>query len=144
MLNERIDILQTVGGDALQLRFDLPDAELGAIARGVSAFVAECYRDTALDADGVLELRELTALQESARERAEDGYDGGTLVMSVRRLGLLTSALDHWLRRRIDLGFMRSDEAFDQPVIERLVDELRELHMRSLQAAIATGSLSLA
>lgn len=52
MLNERIDFLRTAGGDAVQLRFDLPDAELGAIARSVSAFMAERYRDVALDADG--------------------------------------------------------------------------------------------
>lgn len=140
MRNERIDILRTVAGDAVQLRFDGPDAELGAMARCISTFLAERYRDVALDADGVLEMRELTALQASARDRAEDGYAGGTLIMSVRRLGLLTSTLDYWLRRRVEVGFMRRDEGFDHPMIERLTDELRDLHLRGLRVALVTGS----
>ena len=140
MLNERIDVLRTVAGDTVQLRFDLPDAELGAMARCISAFLAERYRDVALDADGVLEMRELTALQASARDRAKGGYGGGTLIMSVRRLGLLTGTLDYWLRRRIEVGFMRSDEASDHPMIERLIDDLRDLHLRVLRAALVTGS----
>lgn len=144
MVNERIDIIQIAGGEAVQVRFDLPDPDLLAIARSLSTVVAERFRDAALDADDVLALRDLTALQATARERAEDGYAGGTLVVSVRRLGLLVQALGDWLERRLELGFWRSDEALDHPIVDRLADELHELHVHGLQAALATGTPELA
>ena len=66
------------------------------------------------------------------------------MVVSVRRLGLLVDALGDWLGRRLELGFWRADEARDHPVVEQLVAELGELHLRGLQAALATGSPELA
>jgi hypothetical protein len=105
MDNARIDIIRIAGGEAVQMRFDLPDADLTAIARSLATVAGERYRSTALDADDVLELRDLTALRESPEERARDGYAGGTLVVSVRRLGLLVQALRDWRARRLDLGF---------------------------------------
>jgi hypothetical protein len=144
MINERIDIIRIAGGGAVQMRFDLPDADLLAIARSLATVAVERFRGAALSADDVLELRDLTALSECARERAQDGYAGGTLVVSVRRLGLLVRALRDWLGRRVEAGFMRHEEAIDHPVVERLADELRDLHIRGLQAALATATPDLA
>ena len=76
MDNERIDIIRLANGEAVQLRFDLSDGDLFAVAHSLGTHVAERYRGDALDADDVLELRELTALQEIALLRAQDGYVG--------------------------------------------------------------------
>ena len=70
MLNERLDTIRIAGGDTVQIRFDLGDPELLAVARSVAGVVAERYRGVALDADGVLELRELTAIHDAALVRA--------------------------------------------------------------------------
>lgn len=144
MINERIDIIQIAGGEAVQVRFDLADADLTAVARSLATVTGERYRGVALTAEDVLELRDLTALRDTAAERAADGYAGGTLIVSVRRLGLLVAALRDWLARRVEVGFMRHDEAVDHPAVERLVDELRELHTRALQTALASGTPELA
>jgi hypothetical protein len=144
MINERIDIIRIVGGEAVQVRFDLPDADLTAVARSLATVADERYRGFALTADDVLELRDLIALRDTADERARDGYAGGTLVVSVRRLGLLVEALRDWLARRLELGFLRHDETVDHPTVERLVDELRELHARALEAALTSVTPELA
>jgi hypothetical protein len=138
MLNERIDVIQIAGSAVMQLRFDLADAELLAIARIVEAVSGERYRVAALDADGVLELRELIALHDTALERAEDGYAGGTLVLSVRGLGLVIGALAEWIDRRLGDGFIRAYDAIDLPAAEDLLGDLRDLHLRGLHAALAT------
>lgn len=63
-----------------------------------------------------------------------------SLIVSVRRLGLLVEALADWLARRFELGSWRADEAQDHP----LVQDLRGLRIRGLQAALATGTPELA
>jgi hypothetical protein len=144
MINERIDIIRIAGGEAVQVRFDLSDADLIAIARSLPTVVDERYRAATLDAEAVLELRDLTALQESAHERASDGYAGGTLIVSVRRLGLLVQALADWQARRRELGFLRHDEAVAEPHVERLNRGLRDLHVRALRSALACGTPDMA
>jgi len=144
MINERIDIIRIAGGEAVQVRFDLSDADLTAIARSLATVAAERYRTAALSADDVLELRDLTALQESAYERACDGYAGGTLVVSARRLGPLVQALRDWHARRGELGFLRHDEPLDESLVERLAGELHDLHVRALHAAVACATPDLA
>ena len=141
MLNERLDTIRIAGCDALQIRFDLGDAELLAVARSVAGVATERYRGVALDADGVLELRELTAIHDAALERAEDGYAGGTLVVSVNRLGVMIEALGEWITQRYQAGFMRAHEAQDLPAVEGLMDDLRDLHMRGLRTALAALEL---
>jgi hypothetical protein len=144
MINERIDLIAIADGEAVQVRFDLPDADLTAVARSVGTVADERYRGAALTAEDVLELRDLMALRDAAAERAADGYAGGTLVVSVRRLGLLVTALRDWLARRLEAGFLRHDQAVDHPAVERLAGELAELHGRALEAAPASGTRGLA
>jgi hypothetical protein len=136
MLNERIDSIRYAGFEVMQVRFDLADAELRALARSLGAIAAERYRNGELDADAVLALRELITLHDAAYERAEDGYDGGTLVLGVARLALAANALGEWLESRLAADFLRADEATDLPVVERMLDDLRSLHARSLEAAL--------
>lgn len=145
MLNERFDTIRIAGCDALQIRFDLDDGELLAVARSVAGIANERYRGVALDADAVLEMRELIAIHDAALERAEDGFFGGTLVVSVRRLSLMIDALGEWIARRYDAEFLRAHEAQDLPVVEGLMDDLQDLHVRALHAAstVAGGELEL-
>ena len=73
---------------------------------------------------------------EVVQVRAEDGYDGGTLVLGVARLGLAVHALAEWLESRFRAEFLRPEEAIDLPAIETVLGDLRELHVRGLNAAL--------
>jgi hypothetical protein len=136
MLHDRIDTIHHAGADVVQVRFDLADAELRALARSVMAVATTRYLERALDGDAVVELRELVALHDAALERAEDGYDGGTLVLGVARLGLAVGVLAEWLEGRRVATLLRTDELIDLPHVQTLLADLRELHVRSLRAAL--------
>lgn len=137
MLNDRIDIVQMAGGDAVQFRFDLADAELLAIARSLETVVHERCQGVELDAGAVLELRELVAIGDSALERAQDGYAGGTLVLGLPRLEALIGALGEWCWNRQCAGFLRHDEHVDLPLVEGVIPELRALLERAALPALA-------
>ena len=136
MHNERIEDLATAGGHTVEVRFDLTDQQLRAVAHAAEAINVERFRGRELTADDVLRMRELTAVSDAAVERAQDGYAGGTLVMSVARLGLTVDALTEWLRRRDELGFLRRQEGVDRPVVEGMLWDLADLHLRALQVAV--------
>jgi len=142
MLNVRIDTIGIAGTENVQLRFDLADAELQAVARSVETVARERYQNVALDALTVLDLRELTAVHDVALERARDGYAGGTLVIWLPRLGVLIAALAEWCERRLSAGFLRHEEHVDLPLVEALIPELRELHARGLRASLAETALA--
>ena len=89
-----------------------------------------------LDGEAVLELRELVAVRDSALERAHDGYDGGTLVMSVARLGLLVRSLGDWQARCRRNGFLRPGEGAAAAAADDLLEQLRELHARAARVAL--------
>jgi hypothetical protein len=136
MLNDRVDRLDLALHDAVQVRFDLSDAELVAVARAAEDVIDERFRGVALDGEAVLKLRELVAVLDSALERAHDGYDGGTLVMSVARLGLLVRSLGDWQARCRRIGFLRPGEAAAAPAADDLLEQLCGLHARAARVAL--------
>ena len=137
VLNERIDSPGLALHDAVQVRIDLSDGELLAVARAAEAAIDERFRGVALDGDAALELRGLVALHDGALERARDGYDGGTLVLSVARLGLLLRTLGDWQARCARIGFLRPGDAACAATAGDLLDQLQELHERALRVALA-------
>ena len=98
----------------------------------------------ALDANAVLRLRALVALQVQALERSRDGYAGGTLVLTIDGLRLLVHALREWSPRREELGFLRAQEAIDVPLVDGMIDDLSALHVRALQCALGAPTSSYA
>ncbi len=144
MLNERIDRLDFALAGAVHVRFDASDGELFAIAHIVAAIVDERFRGVALDGDAVLELRELVALHDTALERARDGFNGGTLVMSVARLGLLARAIADWQQRCDRVGFLRAADAATAPLVDALREGLLDLHARAARVAVGDDELAQA
>jgi hypothetical protein len=76
MQHAHIDISRGLDGERVVLAcFDLREDEVAAAARAVAATAAERYRTPRISADDVLELRELTALQDEL-EHGTRGFDG--------------------------------------------------------------------
>ena len=144
MLNERFDTVHSADGETLQARFDLSDEQLFAIAHAVDGVIADRYRGAALSASDALELRELVAIHDSALERAQDGYCGGTLIMTASRLGVTVQTLQHWLARCERIGFLHSQDANCAAVAEGALRELAELHVRALRRALGAADPALA
>ncbi len=136
MQNVRLDTAYTEGGETVLVRFDLSDEQLYAVAHAVDGVTAERYRGSALDAEGVLELRELVAVHDSALERARDGYSGGTLIVSLQRLGLIVGALRGWLERCERIGFITHQDPSRALVVEAMLGDLTDLHVRALRIAV--------
>jgi hypothetical protein len=136
MLNERLEHVYTATGMTVQVRFDLGDEQLYAVANATDAVTTDRYRGVALDAAAVLELRELVALHDNAIERAQDGFDGGTLVMTVARLGLLVHSLQGWCESGDRSALMGPRDAITAPIVGDMLDGLAELHVRALRMAL--------
>ena len=145
MLNERLEGVYTAEGKVVQVCFDLNDEQLFAVACATEAVITDRYRGVALDADAVLELRELVAIRDSAIERAQDGYNGGTVVMTVARLGLLLQSLQAWCAIRDRSPSVGARDAIAARVVAEMLDGLAALHVRALRMALDadTPTLSL-
>jgi hypothetical protein len=137
--HERIDHVGEPGAGSTQIRFDLTDAQLLGVARIADTVARERYMGRELDADAVQALRELVAIHDATLERAEDGYSGGTLVMSVARLGVLIEALREWSESRRTNGFARHHEETDLDAADEILADLAELHVRALHVALGTA-----
>jgi hypothetical protein len=136
MLNERIEDVYTAAGKTVQVRFDLEDEQLYAVAHATDALRTDRYRGAALDTEAVLELRELVALHDNAIERAQDGFSGGTLVMTVARLGLLVQSLQAWSAIRDRSASTGPRDATTAPIVADMLDGLADVHVRALRMAL--------
>ena len=72
MVNERVERLRTGGAEIVQIRFDLSDEQLLAVARATEGVMTDRYAGAALDANAVLGLRALVALHDHSLDRARD------------------------------------------------------------------------
>lgn len=86
--------------------------------------------------EAVLELREVVALHDNAIERAQDGFNGSTLVMTVARLGLLVQSLQAWSAMRDRSALTGSRDTIAAPVVADMLDALADLHVRALRMAL--------
>jgi hypothetical protein len=130
MSYERIDRVYTAGGETVQVRFDLTDDQLRAVAHVADSVKTTRYRCAELTADDVIELRELMAIHDDAHDRASDGFAGGTLVMTVGRLGILVGVLREWRAGE------RAQDVIAAPHVDDALDTLADLHTRALRVAL--------
>jgi hypothetical protein len=136
MTNERVAKVYSPDGETVQVRFDLTDEQLHAVANATAAVRSDRYLGVEMTADDVLAMRELGAIADSAAERAGDGYHGGTLIMTVARLGLMVGALTERLDRMIEVGYLRLTDERDRPVIEGMLYDLTDMHLRALNETL--------
>jgi hypothetical protein len=144
MINERFENVHSADGVTVQVRFDLTDEQLLAVSNAVNAVKAERFMGAELTAQDVLDMRELVAVADGAAERAADGFYGGTLVMTVARLGMTLTALTQRVARMDELGFTTRQDELDRPELEAIIDDLYDLHVRALVAALETECASSA
>jgi hypothetical protein len=142
MTNERFENVHSADGATVHVRFDLTDEQLLALANAVNAVKAERFMGAEMTAQDVLDMRELIAVADGAAERAADGFYGGTLVMTVTRLGMTLAALTERLTRMDELGFTSRQDELDRPELEAIIDDLYDLHVRALVAALETEPVS--
>jgi hypothetical protein len=138
MTNERFENVHSADGVTVHVRFDLTDEQLQAVSNAVNAVKAERFMGAELSAEDVLEMRELVAVADGAAERAADGFHGGTLVMTVARLGMTLATLIQRLARMDELDYISRQDELDRPELEAIIDDLSDLHVRALVTALET------
>ncbi len=137
MVHDRIQQTHVARGAVVRITCDLSDAELLAVAHVTDAVKRARYAGVALDAATMLTMHALIALTDQALERAQDGDGGGTLVLTVDRLGLLVDSLREWLTQREQVGFVRMQQAIARPLVEDMLGDLSELYDRALGVALS-------
>lgn len=138
MVNAEIHMLQDPDGTPVgNAVFDLSQEQLRAAALASNAVRLERHRGVALDTDGVLALRELTAVCDELDRLAEAGGHG-TVVLALARLGVLHDALHEYAtsRRDRDRGALREEEAAAIVLVEAVLGPMAVLRNEGLQAVL--------
>ena len=137
MLNPRIDISRDLDGEPVVFAcFDLDQSEVQASAHAVAATMAERFRSATLSADGVLELRELTALADELADLASvPGIR--TLVLRPARLSAYRDALARFVDSRDEAEWMRPDDREPLARVRGLLFPLEELAAQAMHAALS-------
>ncbi len=140
MVNARIDTTTAAdGGKVVQAIFDLTEAEVSCSARAVNAARTEQFRHEDLSADGVLAMRELTALADELTALAAHG-SACTLILSPARLVALRDALDAFVAHRDEIGFTREEDRDAYTCAIALSGPLADLSADALRAALDSGT----
>ena len=135
MVNAAIHMLSDPDGTLVaNAAFDLSHDQLTATAHAAGTTRLERHRDATLDTDGVLVLRELTAIcDELDRLASIEGH--GTVVLPLARLVMLHDALVSFCGTRHGAEHVREEDRDPLTIVDALLapmDDLRErlLHPR--------------
>jgi hypothetical protein len=135
MEHARIDISQDLDGEpVVHACFDLLPEEIAASTRAVAAMAAERFRTSAISADEVLELRELTAL---ADELGELVPGPGTLVLRPARLATYRDAAARFVESRDSAEWMRDEDREPLALLRELLFSLEQLSAEATRAALS-------
>jgi hypothetical protein len=140
MLNARIDTTRDFDGHVVvHACFDLSEAEASASAHVVGAVRAERYRNAAMSADDVLEMRELTALADELGALAAHGATG-SLVLAPARLTALRHALEAFAVARDEAEWLRDEDREPLAIARGLLWPLADLCEDALRAALKAAA----
>jgi hypothetical protein len=136
MINARVDTTSAADGTkAVLARFDLSEEEIAAVSQAVDRSRTEQYRNEELSADGVVALREQTALADQLTALA--GYGAAvTVELSPARLMALRDALHTFVETRDEAGFTRDEDRDAYAVAMALAAPLADLSADALRAAL--------
>jgi len=137
MVNARIDVSQDLEGEPIVLAcFDLGSEQIAAASHAVAAMAAERFRTADMSVDDVLELRELTALND---ELIDAGAEPGmrTLVLRPARLSALRDSVARFVETRDEAEWVREEDREQLAPLRSMVLPLRELSAEALRAALA-------
>jgi hypothetical protein len=140
MLNARIDTTRDFDGHVVvHACFDLTEAEAAGCAHVVGAVRAERYRNAAMSADDVLEMRELTALADELGALAGHGA-AGSLVLAPARLTALRHALETFQVGRDEADWIREEDREPLAAARVLLWPLADLCEDALRAALKAAT----
>ena len=137
MVNARIDVSQDLEGEPIVLAcFDLGSEQIAAASHAVAAMAAERFRTADMSVDDVLELRELTALND---ELIDAGAEPGmrTLVLRPARLSALRDSIARFVETRDEAEWVREEDREQLAPLRSMVLPLRELCAEALRAALS-------
>ena len=136
MVNARVETTNGADGNAVvQAAFDLSEVEVAGVARAVNASRTEQFRHEELSADGVVAMRELTALADQLTALA--GHRSAvTLMLSPARLVALRDTLEAFVAHRDEAGFTREEDRDAYAVAQALAWPLGDLAAETLRAAL--------
>lgn len=137
MFQARIDLSQDLDGDAVVFAcLDLAERELAGSAHALAATVSDRFRTSAMSADEVLELRELTALADELTEQSPPG-GARTLVMRPARLSAYRDALARFVETREEAEWIRDEDRDHLACLRELLLPLEELCGEAMRAALS-------
>ena len=136
MQHAHVDISQGLDGEPVVFAcFDLSEEQIAASAHAIAVAAGERFRSSAMSADDVLELRELTAL---ADELGEPGMR--TVVLRPARLSVYRDAVAHFVDSRDGAEWLREEDREPLALLRGLLLGLEQLNAESLRAALRTAS----
>jgi hypothetical protein len=139
MVNARIDSTTDFDGHAVVLAcFDLSELEARGAAHVVAAVRAERYRNVAMSADDVLEMRELTGLADELGDLAARG-GAGSLVLRPARLTALRHATESFVSSRDEAEWIREEDRQPLATGRGLLWPLADLCEEALRTALASA-----
>ena len=140
MRNAHVDISQGLDGEPVVFAcFDLDAEQIAASTHAVAVASAERYRMSAMSADDVLELRELTAL---ADELGEVVPGMRTMVLRPARLSVYRDAIARFVDTREEAEWIRGEDREPLAVLRGLLLGLEQLHAEAVRTAIRSGGQS--
>src|ERR687895_475006 len=162
MQHAHIDISRGLEGERVVLAcFDLREDGVAAAARAVAATAAERYRTPRISADDVLELRELTALNDELEhgsraidpgQRLEPGPDGEPasgiepeqamrrMVMQPARLSVLRDAVAAFVDSRDDGDWIGHEDRGPLALLRGMILPFEQLCADAMRAALSPES----
>ena len=121
--------------DGVRACFDLSESEVACVAHAVNVSRTEQFRNEELSADGVLAMRELTALADQMTALAGHG-SACTVEMSPARLVALRDTLAAFVEARDEAGFTREEDREAYATAMALAAPLADLAAETLRAAL--------
>ena len=134
-------LLDPDGTPVTNVAFDLSATQLAACAHAVAEVLIERHRGATLDVDGVLALRELTALRDELDRLAAAGAHA-TLVLPLARFIALHDALDEYVVSRTASDRLREADSTTLPVAGALLGPMADLRADALAAALGAATRS--
>ena len=125
----------STGGNGVTACFDLTEAEIACVAHAVNVSRTEQFRNEELSADGVLAMRELTALADQLTALAGH-HSACTVQMSPARLVALRDTLSAFVDHRDEAGFTRDEDREAYATATALAAPLADLAADVLRAAL--------
>lgn len=140
MHHAHVDISQGLDGEPVVFAcFDLDAEQIAASTHAIAVAAAERYRSSAMSADDVLQLRELTAL---ADELGEVVPGMRTVVLRPARLSVYRDAIAHFVDTRDRAEWIRGEDREQLGLLRGLLPGLEQLYAEAVRAALRSGGPS--